>query len=285
MDARIAAKALDKLDDLAKKGQPFFLSVGFRRPHLPFSAPKKYWDLYPVEKITFPTNHFHSLNTPKQAHHTFGELRAYSGMPKKEYLSDEAVLQLRRGYYASVSMADEQVGRVLKRLEDLGLRENTIVVLWGDHGYQLGEHKIWNKHSNFKTSTHTPLIFSVPGKPQNQDTQAMTEFVDIFPTLCDLLGIEKPAQLQGESVANLLDDPKDYKDSVAFIQWQRGTTMFTDRYAYTEWFDEKGEFEANMLFDHQKDPDENVNVAQDPEHEALIVKLSKALNEKRLSIK
>ncbi|WP_371193820.1 sulfatase [Glaciecola sp. SC05] len=284
-DGIIASKAIASLQTLSNKTQPFFLAVGFARPHLPFNAPKKYWDLYPEEKISLPSNYFRSLYAPDQAFHNSGELRGYYGVPKKGDVSDEMALSLKRGYYASVSFVDAQIGRVLSEIESLGLDKNTIVILWGDHGWQLGEHKLWNKHSNFKTSTHAPLIFSVPGKQANQQTDALTEFVDIFPTLCDLLGIPKPEQLQGESVAKLLDDPEEHKNTVAFIQWQGGTTMFTERYAYTEWFDKNGVFETNMLFDHKNDGDENVNLAQNPEHKTLISQLSEALNKKRLSIK
>ncbi|MGJ8682494.1 sulfatase [Paraglaciecola sp.] len=284
-DGMIATKALSELRTLSKKDQAFFLAVGFARPHLPFNAPQKYWDLYPEEKIALPSNYFRSLYAPKQAFHNSGELRSYYGVPKKGPVSDEMALNLKRGYYASVSLVDAQIGRLLNEIENLGLDENTIVILWGDHGWQLGEHKLWNKHSNFKTSTHAPLIFSVPGKQVNQQTDALTEFVDIFPTLCDLLGLPKPEQLQGESVAHLLDDPNDHKNTVAFIQWKSGTTMFTEQYAYTEWFDKDGKFLTNMLYDHKKDADENVNVAQKPEHKELVANLSKALNTKRLAIK
>lgn len=281
-DGRVAELAVERLGQLKNSDKPFFLAVGFSKPHLPFSVPKKYWDMYPEEKIVLPTNYFNPRYAPRQAISKFGELRGYYGVPKKGPVSDEMALKLIHGYHAAVSFADAQVGKVLAALDENQLRENTIIVLWGDHGWQIGEHKIWNKHSNFKTGLHSPLIFSVPGKKQNLRTSAVTEFVDIFPTLCDLVGLPKPKQLQGESVASLLDNPDKHSNTSAYGRWTGGDTIFTERYAYTEWSQkESGKKVARMLFDHSKDPDENVNIAERKENEALIKKLAKMLEQKK----
>lgn len=283
-DGVFATDAIKKLKSFKERDKPFFLAVGFSKPHLPFSAPKKYWDLYPEEDIVLPTNYFHPRYAPKGAIHNLFELRTYYGVPQEGPISDELALKLIHGYYACVSFVDAQVGRVLEALESEGLAENTIVVLWGDHGWQLGEHKIWNKHANFKTALHTPLVFFEPGQEGGKRTEAMTELVDIFPTLCDLAGLSKPEQLQGESLVNLISDPNDFLDTKAFSQWRNATTVFTERYAYTEWFDESGNVVENMLFDHLRDPDENVNIADRPQNQDIVNELSKILADKKAAI-
>ncbi|MGJ8693565.1 MAG: sulfatase [Thalassotalea sp.] len=281
-DYQSATRAINKMEALSKNDQPFFLAVGFTRPHLPFSVPKKYWNMYPEQSITLPNNYFNPRYAPKQAIHKNGEMRMYHGVPKDGQVSDEMALNLIRGYHASISFADAQVGRVLDSLKQLGLEEDTIVVLFGDHGWQIGEHRLWNKHTTFKTGLHSPLIFKVPGKEPNVRTTAMTEFVDIFPTLCDLTGLEKPKQLQGESVINLFDDPFDHQNTTAFGRWQSGDAIFTERFAYTEYYDnETGKYITNMLFDHANDPDENVNVVSLPQYSGVVKKLSVQLKVKQ----
>ncbi len=190
------------------------------------------------------------------------------------------------GYYACVSFIDAQVGRLLDELETLGVRENTIVALWGDHGWNLGEHGLWCKHCNYETSVHSPLIVSAPGqKAAGRPTEALTEFVDIYPTLAALAGLPPPEGLEGLSLAPLMDDPATPWKSAAFSQYPRGRnrmgySMRTDRYRYTEWVEKAAAGEtllARELYDHEQDPGENVNIAGYEEHATLIEELSAKL--------
>ncbi|MCK4965914.1 sulfatase, partial [bacterium] len=175
-DGKTADKAISDLNRLNKMDKPFFLAVGFLKPHLPFNAPKKYWDLYKRESIDLADNPFRPKGAPDAALHNWGELRQYVGIPGKGPLSDELARTLVHGYYACVSYTDAQIGRVVGELDRLGLRENTVIVLWGDHGWQLGEHGLWCKHCNFETSLHSPLIVSAPEFNGGQKTKALTEF-------------------------------------------------------------------------------------------------------------
>ena len=207
-DGAIAKLAMQTLGKLKEKDQPFFLAVGFANPHLPFNSPKKYWDLYDREKITLASNRFPPKNAYEGALAGSGEIRVYEGIPRKGSIPDDQARELRHGYYAAVSFIDACVGRVLDELDRLGLAENTIVVLWGDHGWKLGEHDEWCKHSNVHLDTHSPLLIRAPDrKSTGTPSKALTEFVDIYPTLCDLAGLEKPAHLEGDSLAPLLDKP------------------------------------------------------------------------------
>ncbi|MEQ9070246.1 MAG: sulfatase-like hydrolase/transferase, partial [Gimesia chilikensis] len=168
------------------------------KPHLPFVAPQKYWDLYDRRQIKLAENRFPPENAPKIALTNWGELRNYSDMPAKGDLTDEQQLQLRHGYYACVSFTDANIGKVLDELKRLELDENTIVILWGDHGWKLGEHNGWCKHTNFENDTRVPLIIRAPGmQAQGKTSEALVEFVDIYPTLCDLAGLPLPAHLEG----------------------------------------------------------------------------------------
>jgi len=282
-DGMNADKAIEALNEL--KDTPFFLAVGFFKPHLPFNAPKKYWDRYKPSDIQLAKNPFAPKDSPKIAWTDWGELRKYHGMPRTGKMPDDLARQLIHGYYACVSYTDAQIGRVLDELDRLGLRENTVVVLWGDHGWKLGDHGMWCKHTNFELDTHVPLIISAPGMTaRGKHTRALTEFVDIYPTLCDLCGLEKPAHLQGTSAAPLLEDPTQPWKRAAFSQYPKGQimgySMRTDTHRYTEWRNLKDdEVAAHELYDHQTDPAENVNVADRPENRKLLKKLSQMLHE------
>lgn len=273
-DGLAAGRAIEELNRL--KDRPFFLAVGFHKPHLPFNAPKKYWDMYREEDIRPAANPFAPKNAPKEALTDWGELRGYHGIPTSGPLPDDLARRLIHGYRACVSYADAQIGRLLDELDRLDLCKNTIVVLWGDHGWKLGEHGMWCKHTNFELDTHSTLLMSAPGmKAAGGRTRALTEFVDIYPTLCDLAGLEKPGHLEGASLAPLLDDPGAAWKEAAYSQYPRGTVMGysvrTDRYRYTEWrrIGEK-EVKARELYDHETDPDENVNVAGAPKNREVV---------------
>lgn len=279
-DGELASKAIEALR--AARGKPFFLAVGFSKPHLPFVAPRKYFDLYPTERVGLAANPSPPQDVPSIALHNSGELRQYSDVPPTGPIADDQARALRRGYYASVSYVDAQIGRVLAELDRLGLTQRTIVVLWGDHGFHLGEHGVWNKHSNFEVATRTALIFSVPWqKAVNARTASLVELVDIYPTLCELAGLPRPEGLEGTSLVPLLDDPRRAVKRAAFSQYPRpgamGHSMRTAHHRYTEWVTAGGEVVGTELYDHRTDPQENVNLAARPDSRALATQLSAQL--------
>ena len=278
-DGEIAAKAISDLRKLKEKNQPFFLAVGFMKPHLPFNAPSKYWDLYKREDISLPENYLQPKSTPPAAFHNFGELRNYAEVPKKGPVSDEMAKDLIHGYYACVSYLDAQVGKVLDELETLGLAENTIVILWGDHGWNLGDHMMWCKHCTFESSLRTPLILKVPGKTKGERTEAITEYIDIYPSLCELAGIEKPAHLEGESFVSLINGGSRQKD-YAVSKYMNAVTLIQGTQFYTEFTNDSGVPYARMLFDHATDPLELDNLAEKPEYKETVEQLSTGLREK-----
>jgi len=279
-DGELCEMALAALRRCAEREQPFFLAVGFIKPHLPFVAPKRYWDLYDPAEIELADNPLKPKGAPDLAMHNWGELRTYHGIPKSGSLDDELARTLVHGYYASVSYTDAQVGRVLDELERLELRERTIVILWGDHGWHLGDHGLWCKHSNFESATHAPLIVRVPGMTDaGGSSRALVEFLDIYPSLCELAGLPLPEHLAGRSFAPLLKDPDAAWKPAALSQYPRGPamgrSMRTDRYRLTVWQDRKDreKVHAVELYDHQTDSAENVNLAADPAYAERVKEL------------
>jgi len=276
--------AIQQLNRL--KDKPFFLAMGFYKPHLPFNAPKKYWDLYKPEDIRLADNPFVPKNAPSYATTNWTELRNYYGIPQIGPCSDELARQLIHGYYACVSYIDVLIGRLLDELDRLQLRDHTAIILWGDHGWKLGEHDSWCKHTNFELDTRVPMILSVPGpalrkggpgmktagpRAQGRRTWALTEYVDIYPTLCEVCNLPVPGHLEGLSMVPLLKDPECPWKKAAFSQYPRGKvmgySMRTQRFRYTEWRDRKtGKVLARELYDHQKDPQENINTVAQPEY-------------------
>lgn len=276
-DGKIAAKTIRDLQRLKQQDKPFFLAAGFLKPHLPFNAPQKYWDLYDREALPEASNPFHSESAPDAAFHNFGELRQYAGIPAEGPLSEEMAKTMVHGYYACTSYTDAQIGKVLDALEALGLADNTIVVLWGDHGWNLGEHGLWCKHCNFETSLRAPLLIHAPGLPEGQRTNALTEFIDIYPTLCELADLPAPSHLDGQSLVPLLSQPNSSGKDYVLSKFHEGFTIKNDRYRYTEWSEEDGEVYARMLYDHQQDSLENVNIVDQPENEAIVEELQQQI--------
>jgi iduronate 2-sulfatase len=307
------------------KGKPFFLAAGFLKPHLPFIAPKKYWDLYDPARLPLARNPFPPKNCPPIALPPSIELRARSDIPKDGPIPDDLARRLLHGYLACVSYVDAQVGRLLDEVEKNGLAGNTIVVFWGDHGWQLGEHSLWGKAANFETSARAPLIVSAPGRKGNgRQAAGLVEFVDVYPTLSDLTGLPLPAHLEGVSAVPLLNDPALTWKTAAFTQYPcpalrewaglpldppmnqvfralmgkiekqiqamdpddfnldkynlhvTGYSMRTDRYRFVCWCDDRQPDKpfALELYDHQNDPDENINIAADKAHTALLKHLT-----------
>lgn len=284
-DGATAAEAVKRLHALKQKGQPFFLAVGFLKPHLPFVSPKKYWDLYDPEKIPLPAIDHLPDGCPAFAGHNNSELHAYIGVPQENPIPADFAKQLRHGYYAAISFTDHNIGRLLDALDAEGLADNTIIVLWGDHGWQLGDHGLWHKHTNFELATRAPLLISVPhGKAGKCD--APVEFVDVYPTLADLCGLNIPNGLDGLSLKPFIENPDTQKQKVAISQYQRGTpagpvmgySIRDERWRCTFWRERNGpKIVATELYDEVNDPAETVSLSSKPEHKALIESFAKFL--------
>ena len=283
-DGATADRAIEVLNDV--KDLPFFLATGFLKPHLPFIAPKKYWDLYKRDEFTPADNPYAPKDAPAYAATSWGELRAYFGMPKQGPVSDDQARELIHGYYAASSYTDAQIGRVVGELDRLGLRENTVVILWGDHGWHLGDHGFWCKHTNYESAVHAPLLVSAPGRNAAR-CGALVEFVDIYPSLCELCGVPLAEGLEGTSFKPLIDDPKRPWKKAVFSQYPRGNpktgrlmgySMRTDRHRFVEWRAAKGDFHEYELYDHATDPAENVNIANRPESRALAAELKRMMD-------
>lgn len=264
-DGEVALRAANWLRNNGSR--PFFLAVGFYKPHLPFVAPKKYWELYRESELRMPDNQYPPKGAPPYAVVGVSELQHFVDIPRIEPLPESVGRRLLHGYLACISYIDAQVGLLLDELDRLRLRERTIVVLLGDNGYQLGEHGMWaRKHTNFETSVRVPLIISAPGRRgAGRKTTAIVELIDVYPTLADLCGLEVPAGLEGRSLTELLDDPSRPGKPAAFSQYPRGRLMgrsvVSRRYRYTEWAELGKPPAAVELYDHEIDPGENINLA------------------------
>ncbi len=278
-DGQIAIRGIKALRE--NRGKPFFLALGFLKPHLPFIAPKKYWDMYPSEKVQIASNLFAPQNATRFSPTSWGHPRTYTDFPDKGDPSEELTRELTRGYAACVSYLDAQIGRVLDELDRLGLREKTIIVLWGDHGWHLGENHIWGKATNFELSTRAPLIVVDPRmEAAGSKIDALVEFVDIYPTLCQLANLPLPEHLEGTSFAPLLDQSKLPWKSAAFSQFPSsgymGRSIRTGRYRFTQWM-RRNKLGGIELYDHKSDPQENINIANDPENTELVKQLTDQL--------
>jgi arylsulfatase A-like enzyme len=303
-DGANALESKQILINLSKSKKPFFFAVGFAKPHLPFVAPKKYWDMYKRDEMPVAPFQQKSKNGPEIAYHRSSELLMYSDIPDLASFTDQKVgvnlpldkqKELIHGYYAATSYTDAQVGILLHTLDSLGLLKNTIVILWGDHGWHLGDHNLWCKHTNFEQATHAPLLISAPWiKPSK--TTSPSEFIDIFPTICELTGVPVPAYLDGKSLVPVMNDPKKIVKDFAISQYPRtnnkeeserlgfsdgeymGYSLRTERYRYTIWLKDnfrsnkpfKNELVvANELYDYEKDPNETINVAGEKTYTAV----------------
>ncbi len=281
-DGKIALRAIKELRDYSEKDDPFFMAVGFMKPHLPFNAPSKYWDRYDRESLVMPDVPAPE-NAPEQSFHSFGELRHYRGIPDEGPVPDSTAVSLVHGYYAAVSYVDAMIGLVLDELEQLELDDNTIVLLMGDHGWSLGEHGLWCKHSTYNVAMQTPLLIRLPGN-EGMKTNVLTEFVDVYPTICEALGLPGPKHLQGRSLLPLWSDPNDFDRTAIYARWQQSDAIRTDRYLYTEWFDQEESSLSRMLYDHKADPNETLNITEEPNMSDLVMQLSDSVKRIRASV-
>jgi iduronate 2-sulfatase len=272
-DGRVADETVKRLkaakQRLAKNGTPFFITAGFVRPHLPFSAPKKYWDMHAPAKLPMPVNKAFPKDAPKVALKRGGEIAAFKPVPSNGEIDEELTRKLIHGYYASTSYVDAQIGKVIQALGELGLADNTILVLWGDHGWHLGDLGIWTKHTNFEQANRIPIIVIAPGlaKPGSATGQ-LAETVDLYPTLAELAGLPAPSgpqPIDGVSLVPVLKNPNARVRDHAFHAYPRGKKLGrairTQRYRLVEW---KNHSDPNAgvdyeLYDYKADPWETQN--------------------------
>ena len=287
-DGNTAAMVVDFLKSRQGDDEPFFLAVGFLRPHLPFNAPRKYWNLYDPQSLPLPEFRQLPKGVPNWTVNR-GIVKNYHNMPPFADIDETFKRRYLQAYLACISYVDACVGRVLNALEESGHADNTIVVFMGDHGYQMGEYDSWgHKHSNFEISTRTPLLVATPGiKAAGKSTRRVVEFLDLYPTVCDLALSKAPGHLEGHSFANLLDDPMAPHGDTACSEMKRrgylGRSVRTADYRYTEWRDRQGELVAKELYDHRHDDEygllEKENVVEQSAFEEVSKLLSRRLQE------
>lgn len=286
LDGACAREAVAQLRAFARNpGQPFFLAVGFANPHVPWVAPRKYFELYDPARLVLPANNFPPRGAPDYAAQTGSDFLWYAGVPQTRPLPADFGRECLRAYLAAISYVDAQIGRLLDALEETGLAQNTVVVFWGDHGYYMGEHAWWGgKHNNYRGATRAPLLVAVPGQATaGRHTRALVEFVDLFPSLVEICGLPAPrdaAGLEGTSFAPLLVQPDRPWKKAVFSQYPKGghlgTAMETGRYRYVEWR-QGARLVDRELYDHRDDPEENQNVAGRPEYAATVAELERQL--------
>ncbi len=282
-DGLSAREARESLRAFAGDKRPFVLFVGFHKPHSPFNAPKRYWDLYERATVPLAPNMFPPRGSPPFASKNSVYLGSFKDMPDDGKFRGELAREVTHAYLACVSYIDALVGGVFATLDEFGLAENTVIALWSDHGYQLGHHDMWCKHSNFETSARIPFILLDPRKAGGVRIQAPVELVDLYPTLADLAGLPAPPHTQGRSLAPAMRDPAAFErfDSVAFTQFNRagwrGRSLRTKRFRFTEWFNVRKGETLHELYDHESDPLENINRAADPEYVDALKQLKERL--------
>ena len=278
-DGKAAKCTVEVLEEI--QNIQFFLAVGFRKPHLPFHVPKKYYELYKNENFSLPSTVSLPIDAPSIINNKSNWIREFKDIPDEGAFSDEKTLELIQGYAASISYMDAQVGRVLDQLDALRLTEKTIIVFVGDHGIHLGDHGMWKKNTLFESSLRSPLIVSIPGQMSlNVKTDAFAELVDIYPTLCDACQLPTPPGLEGVSLTPVIEQPTRPWKTAVFSQLGRimhgGSSIRTERYRYTKWG--RNANRGVELYDYEVDPDETVNVAGQPENTELVAWLSERLH-------
>lgn len=283
-DGKITRNAIEKLKELKKENKPFFMAIGYVSPHLPFIQPKKYWDMYNHDEIELADNVYQPKNSPDiaiEAQHNSAELRKnYLDVPANGKLSDELSKNLIHGYYASVTYMDALIGELIKSLDDLNLRENTTIILWSDHGYFLGEHGFWCKHSTFQEAVKIPFIISHPDYSKNKKTDSFTELIDVYPTLCEITDIKAPVYIHGKSLVPVLREPSTILKTEIYTRYKQGEAIIDKDFSYTEFYD--GEvFLGEMLFDNKNDAKQNVDISKSDVNHLTVKKYKNKLKKMR----
>ena len=282
-DGKIANEAIASLRRISGESQPFFLGVGFHKPHLVYSCPAEYWDLYDTDSLPPPPTSEIPEDYPDGYFYDSIYARVFKGLPESGAFPEDEIRNMRHGYFACVSYVDAQIGKVLAELDRLKLRNHTIVILWGDHGYLCYDHGIWGKHNTSERAVRSPLIISVPGNKGGMSTPSLTEFVDIYPTLCELAGLPIPGHVDGVSLRPVLNDPEASVKDAAFSQYPANGTMGysvrNQNYRYTEWKNRRsGAIEARALFDYTKDKKETRNRVHDQTYKEIVHRMKKMLH-------
>ena len=279
-DGKITKRAINKLKALKSENKPFFMAIGYVSPHLPFIQPKKYWDMYDHDAIKLADNSFQPENSPDiaiEAQHNSAEMRKnYLDIPEHGQLDDSLARNLIHGYYASVTYMDALIGELIKGLDDLGLRENTTIVFWSDHGYFLGEHGFWCKHSTFEEAVKIPFIISSPNHIKNKTTASFTELVDVYPTLCNIANIEAPSYLQGESLIPVLENPSTILKTEVYTRYKQGEAVIDKDFSYTEFY-EGEKYLGNMLYDNLNDNKQNTDISKLSSNKSVVKKYKEKL--------
>jgi arylsulfatase A-like enzyme len=285
-DYYLAQSAAEELKRLSAGDKPFLLAVGFYKPHLPHNSPKKYWDLFPADRIGMPEN----SSPPKGVDesiciHKSVELTGHYHWPSGVgSVSEQEAIRQRHAYYAAVAYVDTQIGMLLDALRQLDCAGRTIVVLWSDHGWQLGEHRMFSKHSNYEVATNSPLIVRVPDMADpGALSDGLVEAIDLYPTLTDLCGLPTPSGLAGKSLRPMIENCRAPGKAGAYSthgggRGFRGHTLRTDRHRLVRWINGRGVVGLVELYDYQQDPGETVNIAAD--HPDLVEDLTKQLSDK-----
>ncbi len=296
-DGIIAERGVEMIQKMAKADKPFFVAVGFKKPHAPYVAPKKYWDMYDREKMPVAPFQDMSSDPVVYAYHASNEIKVYSDIPPFHSYEDTKHLDVAtqkrviHAYYACVSYIDAQLGKLLDALEQQGIADNTVIILWSDHGYHLGDHGLWNKTSNFEGATRTVMLMSVPGMKRDVYSKSISEYVDIYPTICELAGVTPPSFIDGKSLVPVLKNPAAKVNKYAYGQYNRGKingySCRNERYRLVEWvdnfktyvpFDEK-KVVGVELYDYTTDPLETKNVANKPEYKKIVEQMRKDLHQ------
>lgn len=297
VDGKILKQGLELLKTLTKSDKPFFLGVGFKKPHVPWYAPKKYWDLY--KRDDFKIEEFQQLpeggterawKKGSEVHNYHDVKKHYKGTAKKngflnQIIDEQKQKELIHSYYACVSFIDAQIGILLEELEKTGKAKNTIVVIWGDHGYHLGDHAQWGKHALMEESTHSPMIIYSPKISKEIIVDSPTGFIDVYPTLCDLANLPHPEQpknknnksgrkLKGVSLLPLISGEKISVRKGIITNRAGGYAFRTERYRYIEFINKNGKINSRDLYDYKTDPQERKNLINEPKYQDIIKKLS-----------
>ena len=298
-DGKVTKTAIQNLRKLKDSKEPFFMAVGYISTHLPFIQPEKYKSLYSDKDLVFSDLRTIPKNAPSRAVHEWTELRnAYLDIPSKGPVSPKMEEDLIRAYYSTVSYLDTLIGKLIGTLDDLGMRDNTTIIFWSDHGFFLGEHGFWCKHHTFQEAIHVPLIISSPGKKKNIKSNALVEYVDIYPTLCEVAGIRPPEYIHGKSMVPLLDNPSiDFKSEI-YSRYQFREVVQDHDYSYHEilnynkfYFDRQGNKKPThdsdvkvagyMLFDMKNDNKQSIDISKDSKYKTIVEKYSTKLKKMR----